>query len=199
MKGSIHMRRTICLSALLPALLLAAAGPAVAHPGHEAIGFLHPLTGIDHLLAMVGVGMWAALLAARKPAMGVLVPGAFLGMMAIGAAAGFAGIKLPLVEAAILASVFVIGGLLIGAVRMPATWAMALVGLFAAFHGYAHALEAPENAAGVYILGFLAATALLQGVGFGLGWTARRLVGDVAVRAFGGVMLAAGAVVLITN
>jgi urease accessory protein len=95
--------------------------------------------------------------------------------------------------------VFVIGGLLIGAVRLPAAWAMALVGLFAFFHGYAHALEAPENAAGAYILGFLGATALLQGLGVGLGWTARRLVGDVAVRAFGGVMLAAGAVVLIAN
>src|SRR5262245_2018107 len=110
------MCRTICLSLLL----LAVGGPALAHPGHEASGFLHPFTGIDHLLAMVGVGMWAALLAVRKPAAAVLVPGAFLAMMAIGAAAGFAGIKLPLVEAAILGSVFVIGGLLIGAVRLPA-------------------------------------------------------------------------------
>ena len=103
---------------------------------------------------MVGVGLWAALLAVRKPAAAFLVPGAFLVMMAIGAAAGFAGIKLPLVEAAILASVFVIGGLLIGAVRLPAAWAMAVVGLFALFHGYAHALEAPGGA-GSYILGFL--------------------------------------------
>ena len=95
-------------------------------------------------------------------------------MMAIGAAAGFAGIKLPLVEAAILASVFVIGGLIIGAVRLPAAWAMAVVGLFALFHGYAHALEAPPTGAGSYILGFLAATALLQGVGLGLGWVVHR-------------------------
>jgi urease accessory protein len=190
------MRRTICLTALL---LAATAGPVLAHPGHEASGFLHPLTGVDHLLAMVGVGMWAALLAARKPAMAILLPATFLGMMAIGAAAGFAGIKLPLVEAVILASVFVIGGLLIGAVRLPAAWAAAIVGLFAAFHGYAHALEAPEAAAGSYILGFLAATALLQGAGLALGWGARRLLGDLGVRAFGGVMLAAGAVVLIAN
>jgi urease accessory protein len=189
------MRGTICLTALL----LAAASPALAHPGHEASGFLHPLTGIDHLLAMVGVGMWAALLAARKPAMAVLLPAAFLAMMAIGAAAGFAGIKLPLVEAGIVASVFVIGGLLMGAVRLSTAWATAIVGLFAAFHGYAHALEAPDAAAGSYILGFLAATALLQGVGLGLGFGLRRLVGDVALRAFGGVMLAAAAVVLITN
>ena len=115
------MRRTIWLSALL----LGAAGPALAHPGHETSGFLHPFTGLDHVLAMVGVGLWAALLAGRKPVIAVAVPAAFLAMMAIGAAAGFAGIKLPLVEAAILASVFVIGGLIIGAVRLPVAWAMA--------------------------------------------------------------------------
>src|SRR5262249_20769402 len=100
-EGSIKMRGTICLTALL----IAAASPALAHPGHEASGFLHPLTGVDHLLAMVGVGMWAAFLAVRKPAMAALLPAAFLAMMAIGAAAGFAGIKVPLVEAAILGSV----------------------------------------------------------------------------------------------
>jgi len=99
--------------------------------------------------------MWAALLAVRKPAVALMVPGAFMVMMAIGAAAGFAGIKLPLVEAAILASVFVIGGLIIGAVRLPVAWAMAIVGLFAVFHGYAHALEAPGAGAGGYIWGSL--------------------------------------------
>jgi urease accessory protein len=189
------MRRTICLSALL----LVAAGPALAHPGHEASGFLHPFTGVDHLLVMVGVGLWAAMLAVRTPVATLLVPAAFLVMMAIGAAAGFAGIKLPLVEAAILASVFVVGGLLIGAVRLPAVWAMALVGLFAIFHGYAHALEAPATGAATYILGFLLATALLQGLGLGLGWAVRRAVGEIGVRAIGGVVLAAGAVVAIAS
>jgi urease accessory protein len=189
------MRRTICLAALA----LLAAGPALAHPGHEASGFLHPFTGLDHLLAMVGVGLWAGLLAERKPAAGILVPASFLAMMAIGAAAGFAGIKLPLAEAAILASVFVIGALIIGAVRLPVAWAMAVVGLFAAFHGYAHALEAPASGAGTYILGFLAATALLQGVGLVLGWGMRRAAGDLGVRALGGIMLAAGAAVLIAS
>ena len=189
------MRRTICLAAVA----LLAASPALAHPGQEASGFLHPFSGLDHLLAMVGVGLWAGLLAERKPTAGILVPASFLAMMAIGAAAGFAGIKLPLVEAAILASVFVIGGLIIGAVRLPVAWAMAVVGLFAAFHGYAHALEAPAAGAGTYILGFLMATALLQAVGLALGWGVRRAVGDLGVRALGGVVLAAGAVVLITN
>lgn len=192
MKKELKMHRSIWLSTLL----VAAAGPAMAHPGHEASGFLHPFTGIDHLLAMVGVGMWAALLAARKPFAGFLVPAAFLVMMAVGAAAGFAGIKLPLVEAGIMASVLVLGILVIGAVRLPAAWAMAIVGLFAVFHGYAHAVEAPESGTGAYILGFLLATALLQGAGLVMGWGVRRAVGDVGVRALGGMVLAAGAVAL---
>lgn len=195
MMGSKDMRRTIWLTALA----VTAASPALAHPGHEASGFLHPFTGLDHLLAMVGVGLWAALLAERKPSIAVLVPASFLVMMAIGAAAGFAGIKLPLVEAGILASLFVIGGLIMGAVRLPTAWAMAVVGLFAAFHGYAHALEAPSSGAAGYILGFLAATALLQGVGLALGWGVRRAVGNLGVRALGGVVLAAGAVTLIAQ
>ena len=70
---------------------------------------------------------------------------------------------------------------------------MALVGLFAVFHGYAHALEAPAGDAGSYILGFLAATTLLQAVGLGLGWVARRAVGDLGLRALGGVVMAGGA------
>lgn len=189
------MIRTICLTALL----LALAGPASAHPGHEASGFLHPFAGIDHLLAMVGVGMWAAFLAVRKPAAALLVPAAFVAMMAIGAAAGFAGIKLPIVEAAILGSVFVFGGLIMAAVRLPSAAAMAVAGLFAVFHGYAHALEAPASGAGTYILGFLAATALLQAVGLGLGWAALRAVGDLGLRALGGVVVAGGAFVLIAH
>lgn len=189
------MRRTIWLSALL----LVAAGPAAAHPGHETSGFLHPFTGLDHLLAMVGVGLWAALLAGRKPMIAVAVPAAFLAMMAIGAAAGFAGIKLPLVEAVIMSSVFVIGGLIIGAVRLPVAYAMAVVGLFAVFHGYAHALEAPSTGSGGYILGFLAATALLQGAGLALGRIVHRAMGDLGVRALGGVVLAAGAAVLVAH
>jgi urease accessory protein len=189
------MFRTICLTAML----LAAAAPAWAHPGHEASGFLHPFTGIDHLLAMVGVGMWAAFLAVRKPAAALLVPAAFVVMMAAGAAAGFGGIKLPVVEAVILGSVFVIGGLLLGAIRLPSAVAMAMVGLFAVFHGYAHALEAPAGTGGTYILGFLVATVLLQAAGLGLGKVALRTFGGLGLRALGGVVVAGGALVLIAN
>ena len=128
-----------------------------------------------------------------------MVPASFVLMMAAGAAAGFAGIKLPLAEAAILASVFAIGALVMAGARLPAAWAAAVVGLFALFHGYAHALEAPASDVGDYILGFLVATTLLQGLGLGLGWVARRRLGDLGLRALGGVVLAGGALVLITN
>src|ERR1700675_2181527 len=108
------MLRTISLTVLL----LATAGPALAHTGHDQMGFPHPFPGSAHLLVFLGVGLWPSLLATRKPAASFLVPASFVVMMAVGAAAGFAGIKLPLVEAAILASAFVIGGLIMGAVRL---------------------------------------------------------------------------------
>ena len=189
------MTRTVSLAILLAAVAM----PALAHPGHETSGFAHPFTGLDHLLAMIGVGLWASLLSTKRPAALFLVPAAFVGMMLIGAAAGFAGMKLPLVEAGIIASVLVLGALIMGAVRIPVAAAMAVVGLFAVFHGYAHAIEAPAAGAGVYIVGFVAATALLHGFGLGLGWVARRAVGDLGLRALGGAVIAGGALVLIAN
>jgi urease accessory protein len=189
------MRRAICLTTLL----MLAAAPTLAHPGHQGSGFLHPFSGADHLLAMVGVGLWASLLAKRNPNAALLVPGSFLVMMGAGAAAGFAGIKLPLVEAVIAASVVLIGVLIMAAVRLPAVAAMALVGLFALYHGSAHALDAPNDDTGGYILGFLLATTLLQALGLGLGFLARRTWGDLGPRALGGALMAGGALVLITN
>lgn len=180
---------------LLPLVVLAT--PALAHPDHEvANGFLHPFTGIDHLLAMLAVGAWACFLGTSRRSAAILVPAAFLAMMAFGAVAGFAGMKLPLAEAAILGSVFVFGSLMIAAVRLPSVWAMAVVGLFSLFHGYAHALEAPSGGPGGYALSFLAATALLLAIGWGLGQGVRRAVGEFGVRALGGLVLAGGALVL---
>jgi urease accessory protein len=185
------------ISLVLSGLVLAS--PALAHPGHEASGFLHPFTGIDHLLAMLAVGMWASFLSVERRSAALLVPAAFLAMIASGAVAGFAGIKLPLVEAGILASVFVFGALMVAAVRLPSAWAMAVVGLFAIFHGYAHALEAPGGSPGAYALSFLLATALLLGVGSGLGLVVRRVVGDFGVRALGGLVVAGGALMMATQ
>ena len=86
-----HRTLRLSTSLALSTLLAVAALPALAHPGHVDEGFLHPLTGLDHLLGMVGVGLWAALLATRKPSAIFLLPMAFVVMMACGAAAGFAG------------------------------------------------------------------------------------------------------------
>jgi urease accessory protein len=187
--------RTLWLSTLLAV----AAAPALAHPGHVDDGFLHPLSGLDHILAMVGVGVWATLLAVRRPSAMFLVPMAFVVMMALGAAAGFAGMKLPIAEAGVLVSVLLLGGLVLIAVRVAAPMAMGVVALFAIFHGYVHALEAPTADTGEYMLGFLAGTTLLLGMGAGLGWVVRRLVGDLGLRALGGLILAGGAYILVTQ
>lgn len=187
------MLRTICLTILV----LGATSPAFAHTGHAVSGFLHPFTGIDHLLAMVGAGMWASMLAVRKPSAAWLLPSAFMAMMLVGASAGFAGIKLPLAEAGVLASVFMLGGLVLAAVRVSNVTAMIVVGWFATLHGYAHAVEAPAGDPGTYVLGFLGATALLQAVGLGLGSVAERVAGDLALRALGGLVVVSGAFVLV--
>ena len=189
------MIRTIGLTGLLVAL----AGPALAHSGHGDSGLLHPFTGVDHVLAAVAVGVWASLLSGRKAALAVLVPSAFLIMMAAGATAGFAGIKLPLVEAAILASVLVVGGLIVVGVRLPAVLAMAVVGVFAVFHGYAHAVEAPSSAPVPYVFGLVVSTALLESAGLLLGWLAKRGIGEAGLRALGGMILAGAGLSLIAN
>jgi urease accessory protein len=176
-----------------------AATAAFAHPGHTNDGLLHPFSGLDHIFAMVGVGLWAALIAARKPSAIFLVPAAFVVMMAVGAAAGFAGMKLPIAEAGIVASVFLLGGLVLVAVRVPLPAAMGVVALFAFFHGYVHAGEAPTADTGAYMLGFLGATMLLLAAGSALGLVVRRLVGDVGLRALGGLVLAGGAYILVTQ
>ena len=183
----------------LSALFLALAGPAFAHPGHVESGFLHPLTGPDHVLAMIGAGMWAAVLSGRKPAAALAVPLAFMVMMAFGAAAGFAGIKLPFSEAGVIASIFMLGGLVLAAVRVPIATAMLVVGWFAALHGYSHALEAPAGDPGRYMLGFLVATGLLQGLGLGLGRVVQRFTGNLGLRALGGLVMAGGALVLASH
>jgi urease accessory protein len=189
------MARTL----ILTILALAISGPAVAHPGHVDSGLWQTLGGYDHLPAMVGAGMWAAFLAMRKPAAALFVPASFLAMTALGAAAGFAGIKLPFSEAGVIASVFMLGGLVLAAVRVPIAAAMAIVGWFAALHGYAHAIDAPAGDPGRYMLGFLLAAALLQTAGLGLGWVVERLVGNLGLRALGGLVVASGALVLVPN
>jgi urease accessory protein len=153
------------------ALLALAPSVASAHPGHDVDGlvhgFLHPLGGVDHIIAMVAVGLLAARLGGRAL---WLVPASFVAAMAAAGLAGMAGIGLPYVEAGITLSVVVLGAIVALRLTMPVAAAMALVAFFAVFHGYAHGIEMPETASGLaYGAGFMAATALLHGIGIGLG------------------------------
>ncbi|MCJ2034772.1 HupE/UreJ family protein [Methylobacterium sp. J-068] len=177
----------------IAAATVLAATPALAHPGHEAAsglshGFLHPLTGLDHVLAMVAVGLIAARIGGRAL---YLVPLAFLGMMVVGGILGAGGIALPFVEIGIALSVVVLGASLALRPALPVVAAMVLVGAFAVFHGHAHGAEMPETASGLsYGLGFIGATALLHAAGLGLGLSAGRLMQSLAALRVAGAGLA---------
>jgi len=170
------MRRALLATALVLAPTLAFAHPGL--PGHThdlASGFAHPLGGLDHVLAMVAVGLLAAQLGGRAL---WLVPASFVVMMAAAGLAGMSGLALPLTEAGIALSIIVLGAAIALRLALPVAAAMALVGFFAIFHGYAHGLETPETASGLlYGLGFVAATALLHGLGIGIGLALGRLEG----------------------
>jgi urease accessory protein len=159
---------------------LAAAPAAFAHPetvaGGAAIGFAHPFTGWDHLLAMVIVGVWAA---RYRGLARLALPSAFAGGMLVGALHGRAGIPFPALEPMILASIVVFAAALAAAARIPPAAGVALIALFALAHGYAHLAEMPGEAmVGAFAAGMLAGTAVLHaiglGVGLGIGWRAPR-------------------------
>jgi urease accessory protein len=151
--------------ALTPSLAFAHVG--IGGAGGIAHGFMHPISGIDHILAMVAVGLLAAHLGGRAL---WLVPFAFIAMMAVGGALGVAQIEMPYVETGIGLSVVVLGIAIAAGANPPVAVAMALVGLFAIFHGHAHGAEMPETASGfAYGLGFVIGTALLHAIGLGLG------------------------------
>jgi urease accessory protein len=160
MKGIITMKRI----ALIATLILISATPAFAHAGYGITsGFLHPFLGWDHLIAMLAVGAWGATLGARAI---WAVPLAFVSAMIIGGVVGMSGIELPFVETMVLVSVLVLAGFVVVRVKMPIWSGMAIVGLFAMVHGYAHGAEMPVLAnAWVYGAGFVAATSLIHALG----------------------------------
>ena len=186
----------------LAATLGLAAAPALAHTGGGAAsglaaGFAHPIGGLDHVLAMVAVGLLAVQQGGRAL---WLIPVAFLTMMAVGGGLGVAAVPVPLVEAGIVGSVILLGVVIAAGRRLPAALAMALVGLFAVFHGHAHGLEMPAAAASLdYGVGMLAATALLHAVGIGLGLAVRPVGRGLAPRAVRlcGCVIALGGVALL--
>ncbi|MEX2648751.1 MAG: HupE/UreJ family protein [Alphaproteobacteria bacterium] len=148
-------------------------------------GFLHPFSGLDHMLAMVAVGLWAA--QHGRPGIWAL-PVAFPAVMAVGGLLGWAGVAVPAVEPGIAASVLVLGLAVAFAVRPPVWIGIALVAVFALFHGHAHGTELPEAAGPLaYGLGFVMATALLHGVGI-----VARLGPRLAARGAGAAVAASG-------
>ncbi len=156
--------------ALLPVLAVVAAPTAYAHPGEHAVssllgGFAHPWSGLDHLLAMLAVGMWSAWVG--RSARWVL-PVSFVGWMLIGMVLAGFGAVIPALETGITASVVVLGLLIAGLIRLPLVAGSVLVGFFAIFHGYAHAAEGAGAVTAGYALGLLLASATLHLSGIGL-------------------------------
>ncbi|MBM6593296.1 HupE/UreJ family protein [Microvirga pudoricolor] len=181
---------------VLSAALSFAAAPAFAHTDVGTVsdfahGFLHPIGGLDHVLAMVTVGLLAALLGGRAL---WAVPLSFVGMMIVGGALGFMGVEVPAVETGILASIVILGAVVALGRPLPVGLAMALVGVFAIFHGYAHGAEMPmESGAIGYSIGFALATALLHGAGILAGLAA---FGHRSLIRFAGGAVAATGLVL---
>lgn len=160
---------------VLPLLIqFLCAGQSVAHTGFHPVegfasGFVHPLLGADHLVAMVCVGVWAALVTA-EPGRLWRLPAAFMAAMVLGGALGAFGMEVAGAEPAVAASVMVLGLLLLGKVRLSGVLAGLIVGLFAVAHGYAHGLEMAQNTAfAAYAGGFVIATGALHLFGIVLG------------------------------
>jgi urease accessory protein len=170
---------------------------ALAHPGHGGgltAGFTHPFTGLDHLLAMIAVGLWASQLG--RPAMWTL-PVVFPAMMALGAALGTSGVVMPWIEMGILVSVVVLGAAVALQVRAPLALGAVLVAAFAVLHGYVHGAELPGgSSAWLYGVGFVAATLILHGIGIGVGLLTQR---PLLMRAAGGAIATIGVLLFVAR
>jgi len=186
------MRLNLIISTTLMLLLSAT---ATAHEagglaGGFGSGFMHPILGWDHVVAMVAVGLWGAFLG--KPAIWLL-PVVFPLVMAFGGALGVAGVPIPAVETGIATSAVILGLMVALAVRPPLWVAAVIVGVFAIFHGHAHGTELPEATSPLaYSLGFVIATGLLHIAGIAFGLLVRWPAGTLAVRAGGAAIALAG-------
>jgi urease accessory protein len=175
---------------------------AFAHTGAGEVhgfvwGFAHPLGGLDHILAMVTVGIFAWQLGGRAL---WLVPASFVLAMSAGAALGMARAPLPLVEFGIAASVIVLGSIVAFARGAPIAIAVGIVGLFAIFHGHAHGTEmALDTAGGAYAAGFLLATSLLHLAGIALGYAIGRIADGRAAYRLGGSLVALAGLAILGN
>jgi urease accessory protein len=189
------IRAIIAALALVPTAAFAHTGVG---DGHGFVhGFAHPIGGLDHVLAMVTVGLFAWQLGGRAL---WLVPASFVLAMTAGGVIGMAGIPMPFVELGIAASVLVLGVMVAVGVKAPLAIAMGLVGAFAIFHGHAHGTEMPLDALGAaYAAGFVLATALLHAGGIALGVLIGRIGdahGRIGFQVSGGLVALAGVAIL---
>lgn len=164
----------------------------------QATGFItglqHPWSGLDHVLAMIAVGIWGAQLG--NPAMWLL-PVTFPMVMSMGALMGLLGMRLPGIEVGIALSSILLGAMVIGAVRPRLLIASALVGFFAIFHGHAHGTELPAGQSGLlYSMGFVIATGCLHGIGISIGLIHRWPMGKLALRGAGAFIAVMGVIFL---
>jgi urease accessory protein len=192
-KGSSQMKITLIASTILATSLLAAT-PVFAHSGGAigglTSGLLHPITGLDHVVAMVAVGLWGGILGGAAIWQ---LPVIFPFVMALAGALGALGVPVPGIEAGIAASGLVLGLMVMLMVRPPIAVAAAIVGLFAIFHGHAHGTELPEAANPLtYAVGFVVATGALHLCGIAFGQLMQWPSGKLAVRAMGGVIALMG-------
>ena len=193
--------RKFTLPALLPLVLLAVARPAAAHEAASLSlsfggGFLHPLSGPDHLLAMIAVGLWGAFLG--RPLI-YLLPVVFPTVMALGGVLGMAGVPFPPVEFGIAVSVIVLGAAILCRWQAPVWLAAPIVAVFGLFHGYAHGLELPSMADPLgFSLGFVLATGLLHVLGIAIGLLRTRPRGEGMLRLGGGLIALVGCYFLAT-
>jgi urease accessory protein len=192
--SSDRARQAIALAVLLTVVLLAVPASAHEQQGQAAglvAGLRHPVSGLDHVLAMVAVGLWGAQLGA--PAIWVL-PIAFPLVMAMGAMLGFLGVPVPGIEVGIAASGILLGAMVMFEARPPLVVAALLVGFFAIFHGHAHGTELPPGRSVLlYSLGFVMATGGLHATGIGIGAVHRWRWGRRSLRAAGAMVAAGGA------
>ena len=187
----------ICFLALAMSLLWAASANAHVEQG-QAIGFItgleHPWAGLDHVLAMIAVGIWGAQLG--NPALWLL-PVTFPLVMSLGAMMGLLGIPLPGIEIGIAVSAILLGAMVLGEVKPKLYIAAIMVGFFAIFHGHAHGTELPAGQSGLlYSMGFVIATGCLHGIGITLGLIHRWPAGKLALRGAGAFIAAMGFVFL---
>ena len=184
-----------CIWFLVLAVFLLLTTPAQAHIQQgQAIGFVtgleHPWSGLDHVLAMIAVGIWGAQLG--NPALWIL-PVTFPMVMSLGAMMGLLGIPLPGIEIGIAVSAILLGAMVLGEVRPKLYIAAVMVGFFAIFHGHAHGTELPAGQSGLlYSMGFVIATGVLHGIGILIGTIHRWPAGKMALRGAGAFIAVMG-------